>query len=68
MVTAEKTVKQFKCSDVMKTCNFMVQADSEEEVLEAAARHAARDHGITTMDENLKAKVKSAIKDVKPQR
>jgi predicted small metal-binding protein len=42
-------VKQFACSTVVDGCDGVVTGETENEVLTAAARHAAEAHGMTDL-------------------
>ena len=36
--------KVFRCNDVVKTCDFVAQGETEEEVLQKAAEHGKSVH------------------------
>ncbi len=50
-----------KCGDLMPGCAFEARAETETEVLEAAAAHAREAHGIDVTPE-LAEQVKAAIR------
>lgn len=50
------------CGDVIPGCAAVFEADSEDELLGQVASHAADDHGITEIDADTLAKVKSVIR------
>ena len=52
------------CNDVVPGCGFTANGDTEEELLEKVAAHAAHDHGVTEVTPELVAKVKAAIAPV----
>lgn len=54
--------KVLRCRDVGADCDFEVRAETEEEILQAAAEHARADHGMEVNDQ-LAAAVKGAIKE-----
>ena len=54
--------KVLRCRDLVPDCNFEARAETEEEILQAAARHARSDHGME-VTEQLVAAVRGAIKD-----
>lgn len=54
--------KLLRCRDVGADCDFEVRAETEEEVLQAAAKHAQSEHGMEVTDQ-LVAAVKGAIKE-----
>lgn len=57
--------KELHCKDIgMKDCNWVGKAATEDEVMKAAATHAATTHKITSMDAGMQAKVKAAIRTV----
>ncbi len=55
--------KAMRCGDVVPGCAYVARGESEEEVLAAAAQHAQKDHGITSIPPDLLKKVKSAIQN-----
>ncbi len=52
-----------KCKDVGMDCDFIARGETEEEVLKLAAEHAAPDHGMTAMSDDVIAKVRAAIQN-----
>ncbi|MGE0353397.1 MAG: DUF1059 domain-containing protein [Gemmatimonadales bacterium] len=54
--------KQLTCGDLMQGCKFVATAESEQELLQAVAKHAAEVHGIKEIPPDLAGKVKAAIK------
>ncbi|MBI5969114.1 MAG: DUF1059 domain-containing protein [Deltaproteobacteria bacterium] len=61
---AEKEYKQLSCRDAGADCDFLVRAETEEEVMTVAAAHGARVHGMKEVTSELKNKMKSLIKTV----
>ena len=57
-----RKIKRIACADVVPDCPFTASADTEAELLEKVAVHAAGDHGVTDITPELAAKVKSAIR------
>ena len=55
--------KSIECNDLFPGCAFKAQADSEAELLQKVAAHAASAHGVTEMTEDVVAKVKGCIHD-----
>lgn len=51
----------FRCSDVGVDCNWQVSGNSEAEILPKIEKHGREAHDLT-MDENTRAKVRSAIR------
>ena len=56
-----KTEVRIACNHVVPGCGFTATADTEEELLEKVAAHAAHDHGVAEVTPELAAKVKAAI-------
>lgn len=56
-----KSTKSIACNDVVPGCGFTASADTEEELIEKVAAHAAHDHGVAEVTPELAAKVKAAI-------
>jgi predicted small metal-binding protein len=55
--------KELHCSDIgMKDCNYVARGNTEQDVIKQAASHAAKRHGLTTMDTELQKKVAAAIR------
>ncbi len=60
--------KYIDCRDypeTAKTCSVAISADSEDEVIEAAARHAEQVHGYDDTPE-LRDQLKASIKEGEP--
>ena len=57
-----KTTLRIACEDVVPGCGFTASADTEQELIDKVALHAANDHGVPTVTPELAAKVKAAIK------
>lgn len=55
--------KKLACGDLMPGCDFVAEAETEDEILAIAAEHARTAHGMATIPEEVLAKVKAAIKD-----
>lgn len=62
---AQKEYKQLSCRDAGVDCDFLVRAETEEEVMQVAADHGARVHGMKEITPELKSKIKSLIKTVR---
>jgi predicted small metal-binding protein len=54
--------KILKCGDLMAGCSFVARGETEKEVLQAAAEHAKKAHGLDATPE-LVEKVKAAIRN-----
>jgi predicted small metal-binding protein len=61
---AGKTYKQISCRDAGADCDFMVRAETEEELLKIVADHACRGHNMCEFSTELREKVLSHIKTV----
>lgn len=55
-------MKEFCCGDVIPGCSTQFSATTEEEILTAVARHAARDHGIAEVPPEVADQVRSRIR------
>ena len=42
-------MKTIECRELFPGCHFRAEAASEAELLQKAAEHAAKEHGITTL-------------------
>jgi predicted small metal-binding protein len=58
-----RMTKVLECRAVVPGCNFVVYGESEEDVMMKEEEHAQRVHGVEHISEQLKAKIRSAIKD-----
>ena len=56
-------MKQFACGDVVSGCDGVVTGQTDDDVLAAAAAHAAEAHGLTDLPEEVVAAVKAGIKE-----
>ena len=54
-------MKQFACSTVVKGCDGVVTGETEDDVLAAAARHAAEAHGMTDLPPDVVEAVRAGI-------
>ncbi|MGE5254365.1 MAG: DUF1059 domain-containing protein [Planctomycetaceae bacterium] len=61
---AQREYKQLNCRDSGLQCDFLVRAETEEEVMKVAAAHGARAHGMKEITPELKSRLKSLIKTV----
>jgi len=55
--------KVLRCKDVGFDCGFEIRADTEEELMEKVALHAAQVHDMKEVSEEVAAQVKAAIQD-----
>ena len=54
--------KVLHCNDVGFDCGFVAKAESEEELLQKVATHAAEVHGVTEVTPELVEQVKGVIR------
>ena len=53
--------KHIACNDVVQGCAFKASAETEDELIQQVAAHAAKDHGVAEVTPELAAQVKAAI-------
>ena len=56
---------ELRCGDVMTGCGGVVSGATQDEVLVAAAAHAADAHGLTAIDDATKGELIAAIHPVR---
>jgi len=56
-------MKRFECGTVVDGCDGVVTGETEDEVLQAAAQHAASVHGMTELPDEVVQKVRAGITD-----
>lgn len=56
-------MKKFACGDVVAGCDGVVTGESEDEVLAAAAAHAASAHGMTEVPDEVVTAIRAGITD-----
>ncbi|MDX2379787.1 MAG: DUF1059 domain-containing protein [Acidimicrobiia bacterium] len=54
-------MKQFACGTVVDGCDGVVTGETDDDVLAAAAQHAAAAHGLTEVPDELAAQIKAGI-------
>ena len=52
---------EFECTNVVPGCEGKVSGETRDEVLQAAAAHAADTHGMTELSDDVVEAVKAAI-------
>lgn len=57
-------MKQFACGNVVAGCEGVVTGADENEVLAAAAAHAAEAHGMSEVPDEVVAAIRAGITDV----
>jgi len=56
--------KVLRCGELFPGCAVEAKGETEAEILQQAAAHAKRDHGVAEIDPGTLAKVKAAIRTV----
>ena len=59
---APNKTRRIACGDVVPGCDFTASADTEDQLIQQVAEHAAEHHGVTEITPELAAKVKAAIR------
>ena len=59
----ELTMPSFKCKDVGLDCQWEAMAETEDELMQKIAEHAAEEHDMNAIPPDMMAKVKEAIKE-----
>ncbi len=55
--------KVLRCKDVGTDCDFEAHGETEEEIMEQAAKHAKESHGLDEIPQEMAEKVQAAIRD-----
>lgn len=55
--------KVLRCKDVGTDCDFEARGETEEEIMEQAAKHAKESHGLDEIPQEMAKKVQAAIRD-----
>lgn len=61
-LSTETEMKHLKCGDLFPGCPAELHMEHEEDILAAAAAHAAEAHGLTELDEATVGAVRGAIR------
>jgi predicted small metal-binding protein len=61
---AQKEYRQLSCRDVGADCDFMVRAETANEVMSLASEHACQSHNMCEVTPELKSKAESVMKSV----
>ena len=56
-------MKQFACGTVVDGCDGVVTGETEDDVLAAAAAHAAEVHGMDSVPDEVVAAIRAGITD-----
>ena len=54
--------KNIACGDMIPGCDFKAEAETEQELMNKVAKHAAEHHGVKEITPELLDRVKGAIK------
>jgi predicted small metal-binding protein len=54
-------MKKFACADVVPGCDGVVTGETDDDVLGAAAAHAAAAHGMTEVPDEVVAAIRAGI-------
>jgi predicted small metal-binding protein len=57
-------VKQFSCGDVVPGCRRVFSAPDQQGIMNAVAEHAAEDHGVPQLSDDLRDAVVENTTDV----
>ena len=63
MTPEEAVMKRFACASVVEGCDGVVTGVTEDDVLAAAARHAAQAHDMTELPPEVVEAVRAGITD-----
>lgn len=55
--------KVLSCRDVGVDCDWVVRAETEEEIMRKGAEHARKEHGLTEITPEMEKNVRAAIRD-----
>ncbi|MEK6706221.1 MAG: DUF1059 domain-containing protein [Bdellovibrionota bacterium] len=54
-------MKTFSCKDIGVDCNWTIEGNNEEEIIQKAAKHGKEYHNIKNFNDDLRNKVRAAI-------
>jgi predicted small metal-binding protein len=58
-------MRELRCADVgMAGCKFVAQGKDDNEVMQKAAEHAKKDHGMSNIPADVEKKARGVIHDV----
>jgi predicted small metal-binding protein len=61
---AQKEYRQLSCRDAGVDCDFLVRAETEEEVIRLASDHACRVHNLCELTPEIRRKMQASTKSV----
>ena len=54
--------KEMRCADLGMDCSYVARGETEDEVMQQAAEHGKRDHGMTDEDlQGMESDIRGAI-------
>jgi predicted small metal-binding protein len=56
-------MKKFACGDVVPGCDGVVTGETDDDVLAAAAAHAASAHGMSEVPDEVVSAIRAGIRD-----
>jgi predicted small metal-binding protein len=56
-------MKMVRCRDVGVDCDYVARGETDADIMQQCAEHAAAEHGMTEIPPELADKVKAAIRD-----
>jgi predicted small metal-binding protein len=65
MATDSKEYKELSCRDFKADCDFMVRAETADEVMKYCQQHACDSHGKCASSSENREKIKSRIRSVR---
>jgi predicted small metal-binding protein len=68
IIMAQKEYRQLSCRDAGADCDFLVRAETEDEVMNLAGQHACLVHNMCEVTPELKAKMHESMRVVSPGR
>lgn len=54
-------MKQFRCGEVVPGCEWTIEGESDEQILEHVAEHARDEHGMDEVPPEVQDRVRSLI-------
>jgi predicted small metal-binding protein len=56
-------MKEIHCGEFISGCPHISRGETVEELMDSVREHARRDHGMTEIDESLRAELLKAVKE-----
>jgi predicted small metal-binding protein len=56
-------VKELACGDIVPGCSATFEAETEDEIMAAAADHAREEHGMTEIPSEVAEQIRAKIRD-----